>query len=167
MYVPKAGDIGISSSTGPIGNTIRWAQKRLGSPSFITHAFIVLESGFVLEGAPKGARFNRLENYPNAIFSQFDLTDDQRKAIWIEAVKMHGTQYSWLDHVALGATHFNIKPEPIRNRVENSGKMICSQLCAEAYRRAGVELFPDKRLSLDVIPADLHRLFCEMGWVDN
>ncbi len=160
-YTPRPGDIGLSSSTGPIGKFIRTAQAMIGDHTFVTHAFIVLPGGDIIEAMPKGATFAKLDKYPNAVYSRFDLNLDQRDAICEEAIKMYGTPYSFLDYLALAATHFNIRPEPIRNRVTNSGKMICSQLCAEAYRRAGVDLFPDKRLPMDVTPGDLSRLFLE------
>ncbi len=160
-YQPRPGDIGLSSSTGPIGKFIRAAQALIGDYSFVTHAFIVLHDGYIIEAMPRGAVFDRVSKYPNAVYSKFNLTDDQRDDICIEAIKMHGTPYSFLDYLALAATHFNIRPEPIRARVADSGKMICSQLCAEAYRRAGVDLFPDKRLPMDVTPGDLSRLFLE------
>jgi uncharacterized protein YycO len=160
-YTPQPGDIGLSSSTGPIGKFIRAAQALIGDYSFVTHAFIVLPGGELIEAMPKGASFATVDKYPNAIYSRFPLTHDQRMAICEEAIRMHGTPYSFLDYLALGATHFNIYPEPIRRRVVNSGKMICSQLAAEAYRRAGVDLFPDNRLPMDVTPGDLSRLFLE------
>lgn len=160
-YIPRPGDIGLSSSTGPIGKFIRAAQALIGDYTFVTHAFIVLDDGYIIEAMPKGATFARIDKYPNAVFSRFPLTEDQRGAICEEAIRMEGTPYSFLDYLALGATHFNIFPEPVRKSVADSGKMICSQLAAEAYRRAGVDLFPDNRLPMDVTPGDLSRLFLE------
>lgn len=160
-YTPKPGDIGLSSSTGWIGKFVKFSQAVIGDYSFVTHAFIVLPDGYIIEAMPCGATFGRLDKYPEAVFSQFELTDDERDSVCTEAIRLYGTPYSFLDYVALAATHFNICPQPIRNRVMDSGKMICSQLCAESYRRAGVDLFPDKRLPMDVTPGDLSRLFLE------
>ena len=133
----------------------------IGDHSFVTHAFIVLPGGYIIEAMPGGAVFDRVTKYPHAVYSQFELDEDQRDSICAEAIKMQGTPYSYLDYLALAATHFNIRPEPIRRRVQDSGHMICSQLCTEAYRRSGVDLFPDKRLPMDVTPGDLSRLFLE------
>lgn len=160
-YTPKPGDIGLSSSTAWIGKFVRFSQAVIGDYSFVTHAFIVLHDGNIIEAMPHGATFAKVDKYPEAVYSRFNLTDQQREDICVEAIKLYGTQYSFLDYLALGATHFNICSGPIRRRVQDSGKMICSQLCAEAYRRADVELFPDKRLPLDVTPGDLSRLFLE------
>ena len=160
-YTPQPWDIGLSSSTAWIGKFIRFAQAVIGDYSFVTHAFIVLPDGYIIEAMPGGATIGRLYKYPHAVFSQFDLTDEQRDDICTQALSMYGTEYSYLDYLALAATHFNIAPGPIRRRVADSGKMICSQLCAEAYRRAGVDLFPDRRIPMDVTPGDLSRLFLE------
>lgn len=160
-YTPQPGDIGLSSSTAWIGKFVRTAQAVIGDHSFVTHAFIVLQDGYIIEAMPGGATFNRIDKYPHAVYSRFDLTDEQRSEICDQAIMMHGTPYSYLDYLALAATHFNIAPGPIRRRVADSGKMICSQLCAEAYRRAGVDLFPDMRIPMDVTPGDLSRLFLE------
>ena len=161
-YTPRPGDIGLSSSEAWIGKFVRAAQAVIGDHSFVTHAFIVLHDGYIIEAKPGGAAFGRLEQYPHAVYSSdFHLTQDQRDQVCLEAIRMYGTPYSFLDYLALAATHFNIHPEPIRRRVADSGKMICSQLCAEAYRRAGVDLFPDMRIPMDVTPGDLSRLFLE------
>lgn len=162
-YTPRPGDIGLSASTGYIGKFIRLAQAAIGDWAVYTHAYIVLHDGYIVEAMPKGAQIDRLDKYDdrNTTFSQFDLTDEQRDRIVCEALKLVGTPYSFLDYLALGATHYNIRPAGIRKRVEDSGHMICSQLCTETYYRAGLQLFPDKRLSQDVTPGDLARLFLE------
>lgn len=160
-YSPKPGDIGLSSSNSLIGKFVRFSQAIIGDHSFVTHAFIVLHDGNIIEAMPGGATFARLDKYPDAVYSRFNLTSEQRDDICVEAIRLHGTPYSFLDYLALAATHFNVAPEPVRRRVQDSGKLICSQLCAEAYRRAGVELFPDRRLPMDCTPGDLARLFLE------
>ena len=162
-YTPQPGDIGLSSSTGPIGKFIRTAQAIIGDHTFVTHAFIVLPGGDIIEAMPKGATFAKLDKYPDAVFSRFQLTLDQRDGICAEAIRMYGTPYSFLDYLSLGLTHINFHPEKVRKYVQDSGHLICSQLVSEAYLRAGVELFPDKRLSLDVTPGDLSRLFLEQS----
>lgn len=167
IYLPKPGDIGLTGSKSLTGRVVRAAQALIDDHSFVTHTFVVLEDGWIIEAQPGGAAFDRLEKYPDAIFSKFPLTDDERSDICAEAIRMHGTPYSFLDYLALGLTHINFMAEPVRRRVSSSGHMICSQLCAEAYRRAGVDLFPDKRLPMDVTPGDLARLVAEYAVLTN
>lgn len=170
LYLPKPGDIGLTSSRAWTGRIVRSLQALIDDDSFVTHTFLVLDDGYIIEAMPGGAVFNRLSKYPDAQFTNVELTDTQRHNICVEGISMHGLKYSWLDYLALGLTHFKLFPADfVRNRVEKSDRVICSQLCAEAYRRAGVDLFPDRRLSMDVTPGDLARLASETapltkGW---
>lgn len=170
LRLPQPGDIGLTSSRAWTGRVIRSLQALIDDDSFVTHTFLVLHDGYIIEAQPGGAKFNRLDKYPEAQFTNIPLTDDERHRICVEGIKMHGVGYNWLDYLALGLTHFKIFPADfVRKRVEQSDKMICSQLCAEAYRRAGVDIFPDRRLPMDVTPGDLGRLAAEKtvlttGW---
>lgn len=159
MYNPKPGDIGLSQSDGLFGKFILKAQALLGDWAIYTHAFIYIGDGLVVEAMPRGAQIDDSAKYDFAhtktVYAQLDLTAVQRHDIVLQALKLVGTPYSFLDFLALGLTHYKIKPGWVRRRVQNSGHMICSQLVTEAYRRAGIELFPDKRLSQDVTPGDL------------
>ena len=170
LYLPRPGDIGLTSSRTWTGRIVRSMQALIDDHSLVTHTFLVLYDGFIIEAEPGGAKFNRLTKYPEAQFTNIELTDQQRFTIVEEGIKMHGVGYGWLDYLSLGMTHFNIFPAAfVRQRVARSDRMICSQLCAEAYRRAGVELFPDRRLPMDVTPSDLGNLMAERaeltkGW---
>lgn len=154
LYLPKPGDIGLTGSKSLTGRIVKAAQALIDDHSFVTHTFIVLYDGWIIEAQPGGATFSRLDKYPDAVFSRYNLTDDKRTDIVVEAIKMHGTPYSFLDYLAIGLSHWRMCPKSILNRVESSGHMICSQLCTEAYRRAGVDIFPE-RLPQDVTPVKL------------
>lgn len=167
MHMPKPGDIGLVSSRAWTGRFVRVAQALIGDKSIVTHTFLVLTNGYIIEAEPGGAKFSRLDKYPDATFSNIPLTENERYDICEAGIRMEGVPYSFLDYIALGLTHINICAEPVRRRVESSGKMICSQLCAEAYRQAGVELFPDKRLPMDVTPGDIHRLVDQLQGLDK
>lgn len=147
-YTPKPGDIGLSYSRSFIGKMVRVAQSLVGDWAVYSHAFIVLEDGYILEALPKGAKINRLDKYDleTTAFSRFGLTDEQRNKICTEARKLEGTPYSWLDFLAIGIKHYCKLDHSlfrwIDRRVRDSGKMICSQLVAESYKRAGLDLDP-------------------------
>lgn len=162
LNMPQPGDIGLTGSRTLKGRIVRSAQALINDYSYVTHTFIVLYDGYIIEAQPGGAAFNRLDKYPDATFSKFPLTHDQRGLICEEAIKLHGTPYSWLDYLALGLTHWGILPGCVRKRVESSGHMICSQLCAEAYKRAGVDIFPDKH-SMDITPVKLSNRVIEVS----
>ncbi len=161
-YVPQAGDIGLSYSPSKLGLLIRMMQSWIGDWAIFSHAFIVLYDGEIIEAMPKGARFARLDQYrPDQImFSRFLLTPDQRDQVCEEAIRLHGTPYSFLDYLALGLDHFfgnRWVPRMVKRRVKTSGKMICSQLAAEAYKRAGVDIL-DGKDPQECTPGDLNMI---------
>lgn len=161
-YKPKPGDIGLSYSNGYFSRFVRLAQALIGDWAIYSHAFIYLGDGYIIESLPQGATINRLEDYPpeNVIFSHFRFTAEQRARICEEAIKLEGTPYSKLDFLAIGLSHYfggRGIPRWARRRVASSGKMICSQLVAEAYRRAGIELEPGSDPQ-DLTPGDLARI---------
>lgn len=169
-YQPKPGDIGLSSSNSLIGMFVRFGQAVVGDHSYVTHAFVVLHDGKIIEAMPGGARYATLDKYPEAVFSRFELTKDQRDRICEEAIRMEGTPYSFLDYLSLFLSHLTKKrwvpfkyswlPSVIRRRVLSSGHMICSQLCAEAYKRAGVS-FTGEELAMDQTPGDIARIILQ------
>ena len=161
---PLPGDIGLYRIPGIGGFLIGLGQLLLGDASRYTHAFVVVDDFRAVAAQPSGARYDYLEqNYPKAIFStgKLPLTDGQRLLLVIEATKLLGTPYSWLDYVAIGLHRFHIRPRFIERYVTDSGHMICSQLVDEVYKRAGIQLFNDGRLPQDVTPGDIANVLIE------
>ncbi|MCZ2837162.1 hypothetical protein [Modestobacter sp. VKM Ac-2985] len=78
-----------------------------------------------------------------------------RQALSAEARQLVGTGYSFADYLALGLAHLGVRPHWLRRYIAASGRLICSQLVDETYRRQGVHLFDDGRLPMDVTPGDL------------
>lgn len=165
-YQPRPGDIGLSYSDSFIGKIIRIAQALVGDWAVYSHAFIVLDDGYIMEALPQGASVQRLDKYPegSVVYSQFDLTESQRADICVEALRLEGTPYGWLDFLAIGLHRFvkrdHFLPRFVHRKVQSSGKMICSQLVAEAYRRAGVDLDPHTDPQY-VTPGDLAKIIIE------
>lgn len=161
-YEPQPGDIGLSYGTAKFSRFVRLAQALIGDWAIYSHAFIYLGDGLIIESLPQGATINELSTYEpeQVIFAQFGLSREQRSRICEEAIRLEGTPYSKLDFVAIGLTHYCNDcwlPRWVRKRVANSGRMICSQLVAESYRRAGIELEPGKDPQ-DLTPGDLARI---------
>lgn len=164
----KAGDIGLTTIGGVLGFFVSLGQHLAGDSSKYTHAYIVLDDETVIAAQPGGARIDKLSDYKNkAIYIQLVLTDDQRATIVREARALEGIPYSFLDYLALALARFGIKPQWLRNYIKNKGHMICSQLCDEVYRKAGINLFNDGRLPQDVTPGDLlYVLAGEENWIE-
>jgi len=90
-----------------------------------------------------------------------DVETDLRRRVVAQAVSMIGTPYSAMDYLALAAWHLHLPSAWLRERVANTGRVICSQLVDLCYEKVGIHLFDDGRLPGDVMPADL------AGWADD
>jgi uncharacterized protein YycO len=156
---PSIGQFGVTRIHGLTGRLIEFGQKVIGSGSRFTHAFVVVADGWVVQAEPGGARLVPLTSAVGGretLYSDLDLTDDQRKAVALKALRLAHTPYSYLDYLAIAARRL-FGASFLECYVEDSGHMICSQLVDEAFREAGIELFPG-RVSGDVTPGDLARL---------
>lgn len=175
-YLP--GSFFLTSISGPTGWAIGVGQALAGSPSRFEHAGIVLDTdGTVLEAEPGGARLANLSEYAGrpllvsdapvqswlaaGNYASGSKASQMPREAWIrgrvvaEAREIIGVGYSALDYAALAALHLHLPSKAIRERVQSSGHMICSQLCDAVYLRAGIHLYNDGRLPGDVLPADL------------
>lgn len=155
------GSIGLSIIGGTLGKAIRVGQSLHGDPSMWTHAFVVIDENRVLQAMPGGSEYGSLDFYMkpgNAVFLPGwpDVRGISNSQIKELADSMLGIPYGFLDYASLTAFGLGIKLPFTRNRIKSKGTMICSQLVDEFYRRLGVQLFDDGRLSMDVTPGDLH-----------
>lgn len=157
-YTPKPGDFFLCQISGFGGFLIRAAQAISGDASRYTHAGIILDKDTIIEAMPGGARIVSIDTIlgrrPLAV-SFYGLTDQTRQTIVESARSYEGIPYSFLDYLCLGLLAIGIRPKKLRDRVHDSGNMICSQLVDKAYQTAGVHLFDDGRNSGDVTPGDL------------
>lgn len=152
--MPLPGDFGVTATPGFGSWVIRVVTR-----SKYNHAFVVIGAGQCIEGEPGGARYNRLANYPHAVYSSFPLTGPQRAGIVAWATKHLGTPYSWLDDLEIGLVDlFGWAPKWMRARLRSDATLQCAQLVDAAYHAAGVQLFDDGRPAGGVSPADLARL---------
>lgn len=83
----------------------------------------------------------------------------KREDVVERARALKGTEYGYLQYLALGLVSLGFEWEWLRRFIANRGRMICSQLVDETFRRAGIHLFKDKRMSQDVTPGDLANRF--------
>jgi hypothetical protein len=166
---PQPGDYGVQRNRGLAAWAIRVATR-----SKFSHAFVVVRDGYVVEASGKGAVCRPLGDRA-AIYSSdaIELSPAERSDIVNAAMYLVGTPYSWLDIVSIGLLQYGIKPRRVRDRVERTDQLICSQLVDLTYEgpsgrlggmvllAPGVHLFADKRLPMDVTPGDLAK---RAGW---
>lgn len=177
---PRAGEIGLTWIQGWTGVWVslgqwlagdggKWPWGRhakklpMGRP---THAFLVLEDSVIIEGQPGGAAVGMTVQYRDrpVMYSKLPLTDEQRAKISEIALTYEGTPYNWFDYLYLALWRVRVRPKWLQRRIQNTGRMICSQLCDKALEEVGFNLFTDGRLNQDVTPGDLYRLLAAKGW---
>lgn len=154
---PRPGDFGLVKIKGLVGAFVTAGQWFLGDFSKWTHAFVLLDDGTVIEAMPQGAQIVPLSHYDGReiLWSNLPLTQRQRRDIVSEARSLVGTPYSFADYGALFVERLGVGWGLTKDYVTETGHLICSQLVDEVYKRAGVHLFDDGRLSQDVTPGDL------------
>lgn len=155
--MPRPGDFGLVRIEGILGFFVLLGQWFIGDYSWWTHAFVLLDDDTIIEARPGGAQILPLSEYDGReiLWSEFELTPEERHRIVAEARDMEGVPYSFADYAALFVERIGFRFGIIKGYVADSGHMICSQLVDEAYKRAGLHIFRDGRLSQDVSPGDL------------
>ena len=163
----RPGDVGFSTIGGRTGALINLGQALLCDSCRYSHAYLVLDSGELVEAMPGGARLASTADRvgPEFAYVRLPLDADQRTDVARIGRSLVGTPYSFLDYYALGAQQWHLPGGRwARDRVTDSGHLICSQLVDHALDRAGYHLFDDGRLPQDVTPGDLFCQTLRLGW---
>jgi uncharacterized protein YycO len=128
-------------------------QKLTGSP--YTHVALAMSSDSILEADRfVNTRVRTIENHEIYCVMRYKngLTPEQRKIIFEDGMKTIGTKYDypqvfmWLIRLL-----FNYKGQGI---VNNANRLYCSELVDRLYKKAGIDLVPD-RADGDVLPTHL------------
>jgi cell wall-associated NlpC family hydrolase len=161
------GDFYLTRIGGATGVFITLSQWAIGDLSRYSHAGIYLgEVGgtpMVAEAMPGGLQINPLSKYDGKelVHSRFELTSEQRAHIVALSLAKEGTPYSYLGYLYVGLSAFKRCPKWVKDQVSSADALFCSQFVDFVYNQAGVELFDDGRIYLDVTPGDLARLLAE------
>jgi hypothetical protein len=177
FYPPGA--MFLTTIGGRTGWWVALGQAIAGRPSRWTHAGIIGFDGETYEAAPGGVHLGSVDDLlvkPHVVSdspikeataaavvtAMLGAREQQEKLLRLDVMaqarRMLGTPYSFFDYVALASLHVAPKARFTRwarERVKKSRYFICSALCDEVYRRAGIHLFDDGRYPGDVMPADL------------
>jgi hypothetical protein len=120
--------------------------------------------GYTFSAYPGGATIKPLPRpaaaLEGALWSSghIDLTAEQRASILAWCVKLRDTPYSGLDYFELAAHRLHLPVPGLKDAIQDSHHMICSQITDYIYMQAGKHLFDDGRWAGDVTPADLANL---------
>ena len=166
---PLPGDIGLIKTSGP-GKWLDHIAEDLikfGTDSPYSHAFVYVGNGKIVE-AVRHVKVTEATHYQNITWSTGKLgpahtpSQLQRGLIVKAAMSYVGQSYNMLDIVAIALAqarlgHVVDGDEWWVKRLSDDHMQICSQLVVNAYRAAGIDLFPGKLAGL-VSPGDLGTL---------
>lgn len=153
------GDIGLVAIEGRIGAGIRVGQWLVGDGyAHYEHAFVRISETEVVEAEPGGARLGWLSKYTPSEVVWLRCPEQFRLKVVTTAINMIGVPYSFLDYLAIALHRVRIPAPHLRQSIEDSGHMICSQLCDRAAELGGWHLFDDGRWHGYVTPGDLYQL---------
>lgn len=165
FVTPQIGDFAVVKMHNTGGKLIEFGQYLNGGFSDYQHAIIYIGNGQIVEAEPGGAVISQLSRYDrNDILwstGRFSLTDAQRNAIVLNARSFVQTKtpYSAADYFAIASHTMHLPGSSLlKNYVESSKHMICSQLVDKCYEMANFHLFQDGRWPGYVTPADLAHL---------
>lgn len=132
----------------------------------VHHVVVAITETLVIGADPAGATVHRVSDYPDAVWSHFGLTDQQRHAIVVWASAHVGTPYSFLDDAAIGIALLSGIPTPrwVQERLSSDRHLQCAQLADAAYLAAGLHLFDDGRLPGAVYPGSFIPIWQQHGW---
>jgi uncharacterized protein YycO len=157
----QPGDFAAVRTSGRVGALIRLGEA-LNGDGFgdYEHALIYIGNGEIVEAEPGGARRRVRGVQSGDLWSTglWNLSPQTCNRICAAARGYIGTPYGWADYLALAAHRLRIPWPGLRDFIQDSRTMICSQLVDAAWEAAGVHLFADGRWNGYVTPAALANL---------
>jgi hypothetical protein len=168
-FRPKLGDFAVIPISGEVGKLIKIGEW-LDGDGFknYEHAEVYvgnmakdtapLSLGYTLGAYPGGAMLKPVPvDQSGWLWSsgKIQLTDIQRLAVTMTALRCQGIPYSAADYFALAGHRLKIPMPGLKEYIASTDQMICSQLVDYCYLKAGVHLFNDGRWPGYVTPEDL------------
>jgi hypothetical protein len=172
MAQPRPGDFVCVPVSGPVGFGITVGQFLDGDRfQFYDHTEIYVGRadaagpyGYTVSTYPSGPGKRALPcapaSLPGSLWSSglVDLTGTQRTGITQWALDHQDVRYSFADYGALVLHMLRVPAPGLREYIDSTEHMICSQYTVAGYRANGVELFPGADWPGYVKPGDLARL---------
>lgn len=175
----QPGDLLCTNITGEVGKLIglgEWLDtfsfKKLFNRELLelrvfSHVAVIRDSATLIEAEAGGARVAPIAEYLDGrplMFSTgllgIDKATGQLIANYAEA--MVGSPYSFLDYGAIAAKRLHLPVPGLKDYINSSSHVICSQLAALAYDKAGKSLFPGYWPGYTT-PLDVARLLVSKG----
>ena len=111
----------------------------------------------VVEARPTGICRTSLYEFDSIkkVETHLPLTDNQRAIAVAYWLSEEGSGYGFLDIAAMALTRIKIRPKFLVKKAQNDNRVVCSQLAANGYHKAGYEMFNPAVDPWFVAPADI------------
>jgi uncharacterized protein YycO len=163
-YIAANGDIvqpgcyGVSHGSGVTGELIRHATE-----SWAGHAFVYVGNGQIIEAEPPAARVSAADSHPDAIWNvRCELTDAERDAIVARARALVGCPYDYPAYLGFALEVLKLRDGQELDPVFRTGHWrVCSDLVADCYAYAGLNLEQGLPYPNLISPADLYNIIAQ------
>jgi hypothetical protein len=157
------GQIGLlRNGTTFITRGIEWATY-----SHAHHVIVAISETQCVSAEPGGVRIRDISEYGHVDWSHFDLTEDERFRICINAVRSLKLPYNYAIYPFLLCARITgvLVPDWIAGWLSKRRNVDCSQLVDDVYNKAGIDLFTAANVL--TTPGDFDRYFTRQGWLNQ
>lgn len=132
----------------------------------VHHVIIATSDHVCVSAEMPTVRFRPTSHFPDAIWSDFILTDQQQDTIVDFVYDQVGKPYALGDDLLIGVvlltrTH---TPHWIEHHINSDNHWQCAELAEAAYWHAGINLFHDNRPAAAVYPGSFIPIWKDYGW---
>lgn len=154
----RLGQIALCNGTNAVARIV---QAAIGSP--FSHVIIDIGEGLVASAQIGGLELRPVEDFPDAVWSQYDFHQWQAEGAADYAAARVGTPYNIASLPAVLLT----RALQIPTRTTRAYAYYqCAQLAEDALMHgAGILVFPEGRTAGPATPADFEALFRRNGWL--
>lgn len=147
--MPRPGDVLLFTNASGLSKVIPWLT---GSRYY--HCGLYEGKGCVLEARPQGVVRRKISDHPDVVVRVIPMPTEQGEAAVGYARSCLGKNYDVLDILFIMMKH---QFPRITLKYSNHDSLVCSELVVLAWRKAGVDLFPEKKAD-EVIPGHFQAL---------
>jgi hypothetical protein len=109
----------------------------------VHHSVLAISETYCVSAEARGVRVRRIDYFPEAYWSAFDLSGEERDTIVDFGIGHIGRPYGWFTDAAIGISVLAKEKTPawVENYLNDDRWYECAQLCEAAYAAAKRPLF--------------------------
>lgn len=158
---PRKGQIGlIGDPQTPVAKLITRVTK-----ATIFHVVICVSPTMIVSADGDGVRLVPIDTYPNAVWSDYEMTPQQAAEVANFAIRQVGLPYNWMNDILIGLQYLGWSvPEFLMRAAEDRHEYQCAQLGAASLEAGRVTCLTQKKRKGTPSPGDFEIDFRAQGW---